>query len=336
MINVRTIPISIIVPFYKEIYNLEKCCKAISRQTVSPYEVIIINDNPHLNLDKIKNFYKFKVLDNYENKGPAYSRNRGASNALGDILFFVDSDVIILKNAVEEVYNSFFNTGADIVQGVYVNLKKRRNIITRYMDLYNEYKLQKIKSLTSVASFCFAIKKDRFEQAGGFDINIQNPSVEDNDLSLRIHTLKLKIFLNRNLKCIHIKEYNSLMELLKRNFNMLHDMCKLYLRKKLNPIDASAVGIGKKYEKFRLLSSMVLASSSFFSLLIAFAFPLFYYYFIILFSCYLFLNVNFFLFILRFVKLSELFICMYINFLNDISKLFGILTGLITYLNKRY
>ncbi len=48
--------VSIIIPFYDNYYFLNRAIKSILNQTYKNYEIIIINDNPKNNHNKIKTF----------------------------------------------------------------------------------------------------------------------------------------------------------------------------------------------------------------------------------------------------------------------------------------
>jgi glycosyltransferase involved in cell wall biosynthesis len=70
-------------------------------------EIIVVDDgSTHENLSTIMNL-GVTVLGLSENSGVAAARNYGASHARGEILFFVDADVVIHPDAIENVAIAF-------------------------------------------------------------------------------------------------------------------------------------------------------------------------------------------------------------------------------------
>lgn len=90
------IKVSIIVPFYKDVYLLNRAINSILKQSYKNYEIIIINDNPKEKLfsflKKNKSKKKIKVIYNKKNLGAGLSRNKGIKNSKGKYIAFLDSD----------------------------------------------------------------------------------------------------------------------------------------------------------------------------------------------------------------------------------------------------
>jgi len=99
--------VSIIIP----IYNCEKylfaCLNSILFQTYKDFEVIMIDDGstdtgPNICHDFERHDKRFKYFKK-ENGGVSDARNFGIKKASGDIVFFVDSDDVLDKNALFEM-----------------------------------------------------------------------------------------------------------------------------------------------------------------------------------------------------------------------------------------
>jgi len=330
--------ISVIIPYYENMDNLRKCCNALRKQTVKPYEVIIVNDNPLVDFDQVEFLKGFKVINNPCHRGPAFSRNYGASVATGEVLFFLDSDVVLLPNAVEELQNSFSDENTNCVQGLYKLSLNKVDLATKYSRLFDEYKNRKMKDTKVIMSYCFAIKKEIFESTSGFDINIRRATVEDNDFGAQLYRRSVKILLNEKLRGFHLKRYNNLLSLLKWNFFMFCDLAKLYLRKRYSFMDSSPISIEQRLEKYRLLGSMLLAPVIFllFLLFIFKGDSLILCYFAILLIFYFFVNINFFIFLANFLKIYEVFLCLFIDLLVNLSRVTGAVVGIITFPKYKY
>lgn len=94
--------LSIIIPTYNEQKYIEDCLKTLTVQTYSNYEIIVVDDgSTDKTLDKIKNF-KVKLLQQ-KHKGPALARNLGAKESIGEILVFLDADMIFAPDFLEKL-----------------------------------------------------------------------------------------------------------------------------------------------------------------------------------------------------------------------------------------
>ena len=110
---------SIVIPAFGQAayYTLPHVIQSICRQNLTPaqfnaFEVIIVDDGtPMAGLDMIFDKFKheieacgmtFHMLRSYSNRGRAIARNLGASIASGNILFFLDADIILNENYLRE------------------------------------------------------------------------------------------------------------------------------------------------------------------------------------------------------------------------------------------
>lgn len=102
--------ISVIIPVWNQAEYLEDCIESVYSQTVSPYEIIVVNDGSTDNSLEIAERYMFKQYPgiqspvrviNQVNKGLASARNTGIMNATGEWVLFLDSDDILKENAIE-------------------------------------------------------------------------------------------------------------------------------------------------------------------------------------------------------------------------------------------
>ncbi|MFC3531900.1 glycosyltransferase family 2 protein [Vogesella facilis] len=90
--------ISVIIPCYNSHSVIERCLDSVKNQTHAVFEVIVIDDGSKdpsqlINIiSKFKSSLNITFLQNEENKGAAYARNRGVEIAKGKYLAFLDSD----------------------------------------------------------------------------------------------------------------------------------------------------------------------------------------------------------------------------------------------------
>lgn len=114
--------ISVLIPFYNCEKYINRCLESVAVQSFNDFEVVLINDcsdDKSLEvalsaLNKHKRI-SYKLLQNPQNKGVAYCRNRLIENASGKYLLFVDADDQIEADMLEMLYNKAEQENADIV-----------------------------------------------------------------------------------------------------------------------------------------------------------------------------------------------------------------------------
>lgn len=110
--------ISIIVPVYKVEKYLYKCIDSILAQTLTDFELILIDDGSPDNCGRICDEYSKRdsrvIVIHKENGGLASARNAGLDIAQGDYIGFVDSDDWIESDMYELLYNLCTENDCDI------------------------------------------------------------------------------------------------------------------------------------------------------------------------------------------------------------------------------
>lgn len=106
----NTPAISVIIPLYNAEKYIAECLDSVLMQTFQDFEVIVVNDCATDNSRAIAESYlekfggRLKIFDNEQNSGPSASRNKGLRHATGEYIFFMDSDDLILLDALEKMY----------------------------------------------------------------------------------------------------------------------------------------------------------------------------------------------------------------------------------------
>ncbi len=114
------IDLSIIMPAYNVEKYVAQCIESVLKQDTSySYELIIVNDGSTDKTDQIIRKYnddriKYIVQDN---QGLAGARNTGINQSKGKYITFVDSDDIVLDDAIEEMVSQIVENDADVVVG---------------------------------------------------------------------------------------------------------------------------------------------------------------------------------------------------------------------------
>jgi len=100
--------------------------------------------------------------------GPARARNLGAGKAKGDILFFVDADVTVPKDAISQVTAAFQeDPGLSAIFGSYDDEPFETNFLSQYKNLFHHYVHQTAKEEASTFwAACGAIRREVFLHRG--------------------------------------------------------------------------------------------------------------------------------------------------------------------------
>lgn len=99
--------VSVIIPVYKGGENLRRCLLAVTGADPPPHEIIVVVDGGAESLEWLAKGSGLQVLSTPTRGGPARARNLGARIARGDLLFFVDADVVLYPDAIDQVVVTF-------------------------------------------------------------------------------------------------------------------------------------------------------------------------------------------------------------------------------------
>jgi glycosyltransferase involved in cell wall biosynthesis len=95
--------ISIVIPVYNEAAHLRACLEAISRQTMAPFEVIVVDNNSTDATAFIAQQFPFVRLLQEPKQGVVHARNRGFNAVRGEIIARIDADTVLPANWLEQV-----------------------------------------------------------------------------------------------------------------------------------------------------------------------------------------------------------------------------------------
>lgn len=109
--------ISIVIPVYNEAAALHACLQAISRQTITPYEVIVVDNNSTDGSAAIAATFDFVTVVTEPKQGVVHARVRGFDLARGDVIARIDADSIVPPDWLAAIRKVFKNTEVDAVSG---------------------------------------------------------------------------------------------------------------------------------------------------------------------------------------------------------------------------
>lgn len=185
--------ISIVVAIFNRKDELFELLNSLIAQTDKDFEIIIVDDGSFVDL--LPTVETFKEMLNIQyfkkpNSGPGLSRNYGANRAKNDWLVFVDSDVIVEKDYIENIKKNLEKTdcaafgGADKAHKGFNLLQKAISYsMTSVFTTGGIRGSKKAVTRFQPRSFNMGVNKEIFLKIGGFS---EMRIGEDPDLSMTI------------------------------------------------------------------------------------------------------------------------------------------------------
>jgi glycosyltransferase involved in cell wall biosynthesis len=205
----QNLTLSVVMPVHQDGTELRQCLASLARLNPLPDEVLIVSDGADRGVDAIAKGLGFHCIQIPSACGPAKARNLGARQARGDLLFFVDSDVMVTPDAVARL-QAAFNSDPEIagIIGSYDDAPGAPNFLSQYRNLFHHYIHQNSNEEASTFwSGCGAIRCKAFLKLGGFDEEYRRPCIEDIELGYRMKKSGHRIRLLKTLQCKHLKKW---------------------------------------------------------------------------------------------------------------------------------
>ena len=99
--------ISVIIPVYNTEKYINKCINSVLNQTLSNIEIIVVDDGSTDHSCEIIEQYKIKdnriKIIRQKNLYAGVARNNGLKNAIGEYVYFLDSDDFITPRCLEKI-----------------------------------------------------------------------------------------------------------------------------------------------------------------------------------------------------------------------------------------
>ena len=203
--------ISVIIPVYNGTRELPECLSAVKASAKnSDTEIIVVDDASTDETPAVAASMGVRVLRLDKNSGPAAARNFGAQHARGDVLFFVDADVVLAPGALDRAVR-ILDTRPELaaVFGSYDARPRAQGLVSQYRNLLHHFVHQQGNPEASTFwAGCGAIRHEVFLAVGGFDAKrFPRPSIEDIELGVRLRRAGYRILLDREIQGTHLKRW---------------------------------------------------------------------------------------------------------------------------------
>ncbi len=193
--------ISIVIPTYNRLPILQKCLLALEDQQltdakVSAYEVVLVDDgSTDATLEWLAaNSARLPHLKIYQqdHKGAAAARNLGVEKAIGNIIIFIDSDLVATPVFLQAHADALAAGQQELGNDCLFTYGAVINTCNFDAPTAEPYKITDF-SAAYFATGNVAIAKHWLEKAGLFDTGFQLYGWEDLELGVRLKKLGLKL-----------------------------------------------------------------------------------------------------------------------------------------------
>jgi hypothetical protein len=197
----RVARLAVIVPATDAPATLARTTAAIAAADDPPDELIVIEDPP--------------------GASPAAARNRGVTRSTGDILVFVDADVLVHRDVFTRLRAAFAaDPGVAAIFGSYDDSPEAEGLVSRFRNLLHYHVHQGSPGpATTFWTGLGAVRREAFLAVDGFDADrFIVPSMEDIDLGMRLVESGARIELDPRLQGTHLKVW-TIAEMVRTDFS---------------------------------------------------------------------------------------------------------------------
>jgi GT2 family glycosyltransferase len=209
VMSTNPVRLSIIVPAFNNPNDLQVCLEALGASSGPESEIIVVDDGSTNEIRSVAATMGVKFLRLPKNLGPSSARNHGARHAAGDVLLFVDSDLVVAPGAVNSLIQVLErDPTVAAVFGSYDNRPRAKGVVSQYRNLLHHYVHQTGNTEASTFWGGFgAVRRSVFESVGGFDEKRFARCMEDIELGYRLRRAGHRIVLHKATQGTHLKRW---------------------------------------------------------------------------------------------------------------------------------
>lgn len=205
--------VSVIVPVHQAQATLDECLRAIKAGDAADFEceLIVVDDGSTDESAKIAAGFADTVIAIEDGpRGPAHARNQGAVKARGDLLVFVDADVVVSRTSVQQFRTVFAADSAlTAAFGAYDDAPRDPALVSVYRNLLHHYvHMNNAGAAVTFWSGLGAVRRSEFLAVGGFHAErFPRPQCEDIEFGYRLTDLGHRIELVPSVQGTHLKRW---------------------------------------------------------------------------------------------------------------------------------
>ena len=202
--------LSVIVPVYNSMGDLKRCLPALAASDFDNFKVLVVDDGSTEPIEPVVREHGFDYLRIKGPGGPGRARNRGVEQVEGEVVLFVDADVVVHTDTLRRIAERFeADPTIDAVIGTYDDTPGHPGFLSQYKNLFHHYVHK--DSHGEVSTFwsgCGAMRREVFRAFGGFDeVRYARPAIEDIELGTWVSVAGHRIVLDQHVQCQHLKRW---------------------------------------------------------------------------------------------------------------------------------
>jgi glycosyltransferase involved in cell wall biosynthesis len=193
-INMQNEKVSVLLPTLGRYPYLRKALSDLSKQSIKPHEVIVVDGNSDQETDWIESFKSapLRVLSQ-KRSGQCTARNAGIAAASGDWILFIDDDDELPDDLIAKHLDWASSTEADVSCGVVDEVGA--------VDRGPAYRIHRISD--GFPTNNMLARLDSVNRAGRFDERLDRGEREDHDLGMRVYLQGDLLMQNPGIAVIH-------------------------------------------------------------------------------------------------------------------------------------
>ena len=216
--------VSIIVPVYGQVDYTLNCLRSLANlSTTISFEVIVVDDcSPDNTQEKLANIEGVRYIVNETNLGFICSCDKGAKQASGEFLVFLNNDTKVLPGWLDALIRTFSNfqkvglVGSKLLYpdgrlqeagGIIWNDATGLNF-GRFEDP-NKPEFNYVRDVDYCSGASIAIRRELFESVGGFDGRYIPAYYEDTDLAFAVRNAGYRVVYQPTSQLIHFEGITS-------------------------------------------------------------------------------------------------------------------------------
>ncbi|HEY1064191.1 MAG TPA: glycosyltransferase family 2 protein [Candidatus Saccharimonadales bacterium] len=183
-INTR---VTVVIPVYNEADRIHDCLEALARQTVQPFEVLVVDNNSTDGTPALAAAFPFVRVLYEARQGVVYARDHGFNAAKGEIIARIDADTVAGEDWIATLQTLFADPTTYLVTGsVSVREIGAARLASRVDLFWRRYLHRRLKSRVGLQGANMALRRSVWRAIRG-EVCHERGLHEDFDLGVHAH-----------------------------------------------------------------------------------------------------------------------------------------------------
>ena len=218
---------SVMIPMHNAGKTLRSCLEALREAMPADAELLAVDDYSTDNSYAIAAEYADRIYRFESHRGRAAARNAAIEMAHGEILIFVDSDVIVRKESLNLIIEFFCNhPEVSAVTGVLSKEHPNPDFLSQYKNLYMHYTFMRApEDIRFLYGSIHALRKEIVKK---YDTTLS--LTDDTALGQDLFRAGKVIKLLKTLQVVHLKKCEWF-SLIRNDFQVPYDWACIFIEK---------------------------------------------------------------------------------------------------------